>query len=357
LEENPDVIIGNPVSVLDTIHKNDVKDGNHYFDVDEDDWDDVSEKEEPLTWSLDEPGNLCDWTVEVTRIQSPSFPTRPLVQHYHVHKAILSAGPRRSEYFATLFKQSHLTEFSTNSSRINMEDSAADVFPAILDYIYSDKNVKFSTNNATAIRHLSHYFGIRSLWKLASVFIRGDFSLTTSPTYLTGAVLYHDEKLEQASIDILAERIEEVNRRTLTKLPPPSFERIVTSPKLKCRSKKLSEIVLKYCQTQGGAVDMTLLMNCTRCDVMPSVSRKAALPLLKVAVEEEERAGVNLSDTNNVLRARCIEACVEEWKETLAKPLLALESHDKNISRILGANSIEHRHLPLTIQVSYSRVC
>jgi hypothetical protein len=380
LEGNPEAIIGNPVSVLDTIHKNDVKDGNHYFDVDEDDWDDVSEKEEPLTWSLDEPENLCDWTVEVTRIQSPSFPTagmarfpgkdkllpnkqvreqrgRPLVQHYHVHKAILSAGPRRSEYFATLFKQSHLAEFSTNSSRINMEDSAADVFPAILDYIYSDKNVKFSTNNATAIRHLSHYFGIRSLWKLASVFIRGDFSLTTSPTYLTGAVLYHDEKLEQASIDILAERIEEINRRTLTKLPPPSFERIVTSPKLKCRSKKLSEIVLKYCQTQGGAVDMTLLMNCTRCDVMPSVSRKAALPLLKVAVEEEERAGVNLSDTNNVLRARCIEACVEEWKETLAKPLLALESHDKNISRILGANSIEHRDLPLTIQVSYSRVC
>jgi hypothetical protein len=115
LEGNPEVIIGNPVSVLDTMHKNDVKDGNHYFEVDEDDWDDVSEQEEPLTWSLDEPGNLCDWTVEVTRIHSPSFPTagmarfpgkdkhpqnkhvkeqreRPLVQNYHVHKAILSAG-------------------------------------------------------------------------------------------------------------------------------------------------------------------------------------------------------------------------------------------------------------------------
>lgn len=232
-----------------------------------------------------------------------------------------------------------------------MEGSAADVFPAILDYIYSDKNVKFSTSNATATRHLAHYFGIRSLWKMASVFIRGDFSLSTAATYLNEAILYHDCKLEHASIDILAERIEEINRRTLTKLSPQSFEMIVTSPKLKCRSKRLSDIVLKYCQMQGGAVDMTLLMNCTRCDVMPSVSRKAALPLLKVAVAEEERAGVNLSDTNNVLRARCIEACVEEWKETLAKPLLALESRDKNISRILGANSIEHRDLPPSIQV------
>ena len=83
----------------------------------------------------------------------------------------------------------------------------------------------------------------------------------------------------------------------------------------------------------------------------PSVSRKSALPLLKVAVAGEEKAGVNLHDTNNVLRARCVETCVEEWKETLAKPLLALECHDQNISRILGATSIEHRDLPLAIQV------
>ncbi len=261
---------------------------------------------------------------------------------------------RRSEYFATLFKQRHLAEFALNSSRIELEDSAADAFPSILDYIYSDKTIKFDTNNATAIRHLAHYFGIRTLWKLASVFIKGDFSLETAATYLADATLYRDEKLEMASIDILAERFDEINRPTLTKLLPCSFERIVSSTKLKCRSKKLSDIVLKYCQcrqAQEGAVDMTLLMNVTRCDLMPSVSRKSALPLLKIAVAEEEKAGMNLSDTKNVLRSRCIEACVEEWKETLAKPLLARESRDKNVSRILGAHSIEHRDLPLAIQV------
>lgn len=390
LEGYPEELIGNPISVLDSMHKKDVKDGDHYFNEDEDDWNDDSEKEEPLTWSLDEPSSFSDWVVEVSKNQTPRRPRtpsidageaptatsasrvryhrrqskehkgkdveaaetkKPLVQHYHVHKAILSMGPRRSEYFATLFKQSHLSEFQTSTSRINLEESAFEAFPAILDYIYTDKNVKFATKNATAIRHLAHYFGIRPLWKCASAYIRGDFSLETAATYLPESVLYHDEKLEHACLDIFAERMEEVNRRTLTKLPPSSFERIMSSPKLKCRSKKLSDIVLKYCQTQGGAVDMSLLMNCTRTEVMPSVSRKAALPLLKVAVAEEEKAGVDLSDTNKVLHARCIEACVEEWKETLAKPLLALESRDKNISRILGANSIEHRDLPLAIQV------
>jgi len=387
MEDNPGERIGNPVSILDSMHKKDVKCGEHYFGSDEDDWlDDASE--EPLTWSLDEPSAFCDWTIEVNRIHSstkgnqsptvgekkstsrrPSSPTspgdastsssksqakdrhsskgynrrnshdslqrrnssgskgsgKPQIQHYHVHKAILSVGPRRSDYFSTLFKQNHLSEFESNTSRINLEASAADAFPAILDFVYTEKKVKFSTKNATAIRHLAHYFGIRSLWKLASTFIRGDFSLETAATYLTESILYHDEKLENASIDILAERLEETNRRTLTKLPPQSFERILSSPKLKCRSKKLSDLVLKYCQTQGGAVDMSLLMNCTRSEVMPSVSRKSALPLLKVAVKEEEKAGVNLSDTDNVLHARCIDACVEEWKETLAKVRLFVQ--------------------------------
>jgi hypothetical protein len=81
LDGNPDAIIGSPMSVLDTMHTNDVKDGNHYFDVGEDDCNYVSEQEEPLTWSLDEPGNLSDWIVEVMCIHSlPSLggPVGPL---------------------------------------------------------------------------------------------------------------------------------------------------------------------------------------------------------------------------------------------------------------------------------------
>ena len=51
--------------------------------------------------------------------------------------------------------------------------------------------------------------------------------------YLSVAMLYHDEGREQASIiDILAEYIEEVSRRTLTKLPSSLFEQIGTSPHL-----------------------------------------------------------------------------------------------------------------------------
>lgn len=60
-EENPNEVIGSPMSVLDSMHKKETKDGDCYFDVEVDDWDEEGESEDPLSWSLDEPSNFCDW--------------------------------------------------------------------------------------------------------------------------------------------------------------------------------------------------------------------------------------------------------------------------------------------------------
>mgnify|MGYP000447331691 CR=1 FL=1 len=66
----PIKIIGQPVSVMDSMHKRETKEGNHYFNVDESDWDDNENEEEPLSWSLSEPSAFCDWTVDVTHLHS-----------------------------------------------------------------------------------------------------------------------------------------------------------------------------------------------------------------------------------------------------------------------------------------------
>ncbi|KAL7463287.1 hypothetical protein ACHAXS_003661 [Conticribra weissflogii] len=384
LDGVPDEVIGRPTSVLDRVRRREAQDdgggggGGRYFDDDDDDdygpWDAAAAagEEQPLTWSADRPGDpFCDWSIEVARADSNSDSDSDSDsdsgkrQTYHVHKAILSVGPRRSDYFAALFRQPSLAEHATRTSRISLPASAADVFPAVLDYVYHDRPVPLASRNAAAVRHLARYFAIRSLWKLASAFVKSDFSLDTAAVYLSESLLYRDERLETAAVDLLASRMEELRRRTLAQLSPSSFEKIVTSPKLKCRSKRLSDIVLQYCRTRrddddDDAVDVSLLLHWTRSDRMPSVSRKAALPLLELVVRGERpgdahhadaNADANRSEDSNVLRARCIETCVEEWKETLAKPLLALESRDKNITRILGAHSIEHRDLPLHVQV------
>ena len=125
--------LGDPTeSILNSMHKRDTGGSEHYFD--DEDWDAASEEEsEPLTWSLGEPAAFCDWSIEVTtRIANGKGKNRvkregsnvkisqPSVQVYHVHKAILSSGRRRSEYFTTLFKQSQYNEFESSTSRIQL---------------------------------------------------------------------------------------------------------------------------------------------------------------------------------------------------------------------------------------------
>lgn len=126
--------LGDPAeSILNSMHKRETGGSEHYFD--DEDWDAASEEEsEPLTWSLGEPSAFCDWSIEVTtqianskgkrkvkREGSNIKTSQPSVQVYHVHKAILSSGRRRSEYFTTLFKQSHLyNEFESNTSKIQL---------------------------------------------------------------------------------------------------------------------------------------------------------------------------------------------------------------------------------------------
>ena len=102
-------MIGHPVSVLESTHNKNTKDGDHYFNFDDNDWDDNLGQEEPLTWSLNEPTSLCDWTIEVKRIPRSSSTSsrcagkkkslskmsrdqKDKIQCYHVHKAILSVG-------------------------------------------------------------------------------------------------------------------------------------------------------------------------------------------------------------------------------------------------------------------------
>ena len=71
LEENPNVLIGDPVSVMDSMHKREMKEGNYNFNVEDDDWEDGAPDE--LSWSLHDPSSFCDWVIEVTHLNGTRF--------------------------------------------------------------------------------------------------------------------------------------------------------------------------------------------------------------------------------------------------------------------------------------------
>ena len=84
----------------------------------------ITTNDDKLLWRQDPEESLSDWTIELsyetTGDESGGASTDTKTDTYHVHKAILASGPRKSEYFARLFKDGgRFAESSSNTSFIN----------------------------------------------------------------------------------------------------------------------------------------------------------------------------------------------------------------------------------------------
>ena len=120
----------------------------------------------PLCWRDDPESSLSDW---ILRVEAPGANAT-----YHVHRAMLATGVRRSEYFARLFTgagTSGLVENVQGSSTIPLEPSAANAFPAFLDFVYKGE-LTISDASAMALRHLAEYFFNRPLYDQVTTYLQ-----------------------------------------------------------------------------------------------------------------------------------------------------------------------------------------
>ncbi len=92
-----------------------------------------------------------------------------------------------------------------------------------------------SNSPPTMVQHLAHWLGICSLLKLTSTFVKFNFSLNT--------LLYHDK--HRCLLDGGTPPMEPCQTHPLL------IQKPLPNSKLKCLSKKLSNIILRYCWTQG----------------------------------------------------------------------------------------------------------
>jgi len=163
--------------------------------------------QDQIAWRLDPQISYSDWIIEVTRLPAPSdfsyfgssskqVAKKKKKDIYHVHKAFLSCGPRKSCYFFGLFhsnrKDTHLlrdknddmeaSSSSTtmihynnqnNTTRISLEPSVADAFPLFLDYVYGG-TLHLSAESAVALHYLSDYLGVEPLKQDVFEFVRND---------------------------------------------------------------------------------------------------------------------------------------------------------------------------------------
>jgi hypothetical protein len=170
-----------------------------------------------LTWRRDPGESFSDWTIIVKQHASEDKGVAtPSPKTYHVHKCVVGAGPRSSDYFLKVFQNTELEESKTSTSVLKLEASAAEAFPAMLDFIYklpagisvtSKKAVTFrvTSKKAVTFRHLASYFRVPALSRGMKKIIEVDMKPSNICDYLKEAQLYQDDEIIRATMEVAAD--------------------------------------------------------------------------------------------------------------------------------------------------------
>mmetsp|Transcript_1954 Transcript_1954/g.3033 ORF Transcript_1954/g.3033 Transcript_1954/m.3033 type:complete len:609 (-) Transcript_1954:75-1901(-) len=323
-------------------------DGEHDDDDDDDDddSDDEIEKEE---------------RDEADPIISPPQLHRHTSHHptkkYFVHRTQLAVGPRRSDYFAKLFRNGKKRNKRCTGTRIELRPSAAAAFPAMLDFLYSSVGTppNTTTETAVALRHLATCFGIRELFDSVTEFIKLDLSPDTAPTYLLEASAFSHEKLYAAALQQCAHHFESIKFSRIVTLTPQLLEQVVMSPLLESSSRVLSSRVASYCRCRPGLVDATTLHLLTHPDRMPEIASEESLFFLHLIAEVDddvvsadlESLGGRRSGGKYSLYNRCLVASAE-----IVRLAIAGKDNKKKSSSRPTRNAVkEYYSLPAVMRV------
>lgn len=316
--------------------------GESYFSAEGDE--DVSKADmaPALSWRGDPKLTFSDWKIVVSTSQFDS-------RTYHVHKSILSVGPRCSKYFANLFLEQGQHYNQSQTTRIELDEQDADSFPLFLDFLYNIKpdvaasdddslslvvGDDFTTSNAVSLRHLARVFDCEGLMLAVNKFIQKDLSLKTGPLYLSQAYIYQDERLIESAKRLCIENFAHLEARTITRLPLPLFRAIVSaviersksSVELNNReaetslSHQLSDVVCQYFEKHPDALTVDLLLEFTDESIMPRIASEPAIGFTALARELNPRDVPPNTDKWRglvTLCQRCAQAVVSEygWKE------------------------------------------
>jgi len=263
--------------------------------------------EPELSWRLDPKDSHSDWTVVVRTDGQPDA-------KYHVHRCQLSVGPRRSDYFAAIFK-TNMSEGASAESELVLQHSAAEAFPKLLDFVYSGRishsaaeaftkllgffgGVSFkSPTEATALLHLAHYLRMRALYDTTTAYIQSDLVPKNAPTYAAEAHKYSLDKLVEAAVTVCADNFGDFAKIKIfeCEVPTELFTRMVEASL--CGGEAKSVRIAQYCgaSSKVATVDKELFQRL--CETVDRVDPDSAVALLRQAVSRGICPG---SGTKNV---------------------------------------------------------
>ena len=314
------------------------------------------ESEHKLSWRLDPDESLSDWTVIIeSEISSES-------KVYHVHKNILAVGPCKSEYFASLFR-TQMKEADTSTSRITLEDGAADAVPDMLDFMYTQELSNVTSESAVSLRYLAQYFGIKLLHRRVMLFVKDDMSIKNVHHYILSARMFHDEKMLAIARSVCIDNIEHLDTASLLlqSVDPDFFYEIISSPEVDTCSVSchVSTLVAAYCRIHQGQLSREMFDQLTDRRFIPLIDKESAMMLLELEAAAIKAASPKAANVCTCLQKRCIKVLAQHWKEFAEQgDLPVVRSFPPNVlaelferSIVTAKNDMEHCLSSVTIEI------
>lgn len=271
-------------------------------------------KSKRLDWRMDR--SHSDWTI-VLIVGGKIHST------YYVHKVVLSFGDKSSEYFSRLFQNEGRKEHETKTSRIELDEVAADAFPVTLDFLYSlwdeGEEKPMKPDNVAALYHLGSYFEIAQLRIKAREFWKANMTLQHCASYYEQAKLFQNEELIQEVVQKCCEQIDDdeiENPELFAGLVSVSDEQLLLKALKENNGKpnrSLSCFVSLFVVERADHIDEGLFSKLTNEEVLPEIHWQAALRLLQheqTMVSSANGAAKSLSS----LQDRCVKGLATDWK-------------------------------------------
>ena len=304
-----------------------------------------------LSWRQHRSESYSDWTIEVVS-GGISLPITGC-NLYHVHRRVLAVGPKKSDYFANIFKFNGFA--GQNQLRLSRRQAA--VFPMALDFIYADIDLDLDAEKAYAVSLAKFLLkllllppirpqkkqNLTLIWFLSfcslqlyslGVKLENEAILRTVTDFYSKWCMtkenivefiklgqsFKNEILLEAAILRFSEEIWSIDIETAAKLDPGLLYKVLIlvlaqdQDTAKCMSVHLSQIVAA-CVSNATRITLTpeIFRSLTDKSLVPSIDPIAAIKLL--ATENTLLNGTHGSPAagNLSLHERCASAIDTNW--------------------------------------------
>jgi len=269
-----------------------------------------------LSWRQDPIESLSDWTIEVVARETKATTT------YHVHRRILAFGPKRSEYFAQLFENPR----STKKSVFELGSAEAQVFPMLLDHMYTNSELHLDMIAAYALYSIADQLEVPSLLLCVTDFFSRITSKDNVVDFLKIGESFRDKMLLYTIFDRCAEELRSIDLDAARKIKPTLLVEVlrrskIVSKKHKCSSSRLSQVVAACMEEHRSSLSLELFRTLTDKEYLPYIEGTAAIKVL--ALEQEFTS----QGSEPTLHERCLSSITNSWDSVKQKleedPMLA----------------------------------